>query len=217
METGPSARSHDHEAFEPDWISKRFAALLRCGSGDCGDIVAVCGTQSVVETYDEDPMHEWEQVFIDMYRPRYFDNAPPVFRIPEDCPDEVTREIKRAFSLYWCDPPSGANALRVATERIADDKGIKKKGVTLHARIELLRNDNPDPADFLMAIKWIGNDGSHGRAQSLTHEHLLEDFELFEHAIDLLYLKRAAKLRKRAVAIIKRKGILPKRRLGLRL
>lgn len=211
METGPSVRSHDHIAFEPDWISSRFVALLKCGHDNCGDVVSVCGRQSVFETYDEDPMNEGEQVFIDMFQPLYFAEAPPIFPIPDDCPEEVANEIKRAFSLYWCDPPSCANALRMALERIADDKGIKK-GVTLHARIEQLGNGNAEAAKFLMATKWIGNDGSHRRAKPLTHEHLLEDFELFEHALDLLYVKRVAKLHKRAAAIIKRRGVLPKRR-----
>jgi hypothetical protein len=68
---------------------------------------------------------------------------------------------------------------------------------------------NPKAAERLLAIKWIGNSGSHGA--SLQRSDLLDAYEIFEIALTEIYdidKKRADKLTK---AINKKKGPLTKK------
>ncbi len=61
------------------------------------------------------------------------------------------------------------------------------------------------PLSMSVAIKWIGDEGSHAR--NLTYKDLLQGFELFEHALDILYVRRDIKLKKAVKSINRRKGI----------
>lgn len=77
---------------------------------------------------------------------------------------------------------------------------------TPHERIEKFAVKHQQAAVQLMAIKWLGNTGSHAALDTLTREDLLNDFEHFEYALDLVYVNKGAALQKRAKRIIKKKG-----------
>ncbi len=51
-----------------------------------------------------------------------------------------------------------------------------------------------DAATQLMAIKWLGNIGSHAGLAVLTRDDLLDAFEHFEYALDLIYTKTGSDL-----------------------
>ena len=88
---------------------------------------------------------------------------------------------------------------------------------TAHHRIELLQAKGQvkyrDAADLLMAVKWIGNDGSHGDKISVSD--VLDGVELMSEALDLLYETRTMDLRRKALLINKAKGV-PKKRAARR-
>lgn len=63
---------------------------------------------------------------------------------------------------------------------------VPKTGYTLHKRIERFKIKNPEQAESLMAIKWIGNSGSHTN-RSLTKDDILDSFEILEHVTTKLY------------------------------
>jgi hypothetical protein len=50
IEHGHSANAHGHEAWEPEWISKQFSALLKCNLPECGEAVSVAGSVTVKES-----------------------------------------------------------------------------------------------------------------------------------------------------------------------
>jgi len=108
--------------------------------------------------------------------------------------------------------------MRAGVEALLDDQRIqksksgskKRQYLTTHVRIEKLEVKNPDAAQYLMAIKWLGNTGSHGATSNLSRDDLLNAAEFFEAAVDLLYVKRATKIRRLASEINRRKG--PKKR-----
>ncbi len=56
----------------------------------------------------------------------------------------------------------------------------------LHKRIERFKIKNPEQAESLMAIKWIGNSGSH-TSTSLTKDDILDSFEILEYVTTKLY------------------------------
>ena len=59
-------------------------------------------------------------------------------------------------------------------------------------------------AEHLLAIKWIGNSGSH--VGELSQKDLLDGFELVEYALEKLYSKNEERLNQMTKEINKRKG-----------
>jgi hypothetical protein len=98
-----------------------------------------------------------------------------------------------------------------------DERGIArrfrtKKGkledLSLHARIERFAKKNPNVGNTLIAIKWLGNTGSH--SPDLKANDVLDAFELLLHAIEEIYESKTVRLKKLTSSIIKRKGHLAK-------
>jgi hypothetical protein len=141
--------------------------------------------------------------------------APPIFAIPEQSPSGVSGELKRAFSLFWIDPGSCANRLRVAVEALLTHQKVARTEInsrgrrgplSLHSRIERFKAKDPDAANYLLAIKWLGNVGSHSGMDEVGDDDLLGAFELIEHVVERLYVKRENRLKKIAKGINMRKG-----------
>lgn len=216
-EIGPSRQEHSHEAWDVGWIVKHFAALLTCFNPTCGQLVAVAGRASVDEAHYYDEDGETKADYNDVYSPAFFYPAPPIFAIQEQCPEAVGAHLTAAFALIWSDTSGAANRMRAGVEALLDDQRVQKsssrKGkrqyLTAHTRIGKLAIKHKKAADYLMAIKWLGNSGSHGAIDVMTREELLDAAELFEAALDLLYVKRESKFQRLASEINRRKG--PKR------
>ena len=212
LETGVSKKSHDHEAWEPEWIVERFVGLLVCQSEECGEMVAIGGHSHTSEFSD----YEQRERFLEhTFEPIFMCPAPPIFPIPEKCPKAIRKELKRAFSLFWSDTGSCANRLRAAAETLLTDRKVprtrlnkegKRERISLHARIEKFRRTDARSAEYLSAIKWIGNAGSHPNVDELNGDDLLDGFELFEHVIELIYMRREEHLKKLARNINSRRG-----------
>ena len=91
----------------------------------------------------------------------------------------------------------------------------KLERLSLHARIELFANKNPkknpnknaDVGEKLLAIKWLGNTGSH--SDTLKHEDVLDAFELFSHALDEIFEETSVRLKKLSSSINRNKGPAP--------
>lgn len=220
-ETGPSKSDHSHDAWEPEFTDNRFTAQLVCSNPDCKNVVVVCGKSTIERDYGYDHEGNTEVDYTDHFSPTHFFEAPPVFPIAQECPPEVGTQLKAAFSLIWIDTGAAANRLRSAAEALLTDKGIVKSArnkagkryrLSLHDRIEKFQQDHKEPATYLLAIKWLGNEGSHRGLDELSVDDLLGAFELFEHVIDAVYVKRADRMRRLAAEINKRKGSIRKRR-----
>ena len=82
----------------------------------------------------------------------------------------------------------------------------KRKLLSLHNRIVKFRAKNAASAEALLAIKWLGNEGSHSTPEGLGFEDLLDAYELFEHVIEQIYVKRDRRILKLASGINKERG-----------
>lgn len=225
-ETSSSNAARKHFDWEPDWIEERFVATMICSGPTCSDVVSVCGKTTMDFAYSYGKNGETVTDLECFFWPTIFDPAPPLFQIPDECPKEVKEELQKAFALFWSDRGSGANRLRVAVEELMNALKIQRKAkikkgenkgkfrdLSLHERIEIVEEKHNDAATQLMAIKWLGNAGSHAIMDKLTHAELLDAFEHFDFALDLIYVNQRAVLMKRAKRIIKKKGpIRAKRR-----
>jgi hypothetical protein len=206
------------DGWEPEYLDERFSCLVVCQNRDCGQVVAIGGSTEHVEDHDWDLQQmNWSRVF----KPEAVTPGPPIFLIPEQCPNAVIAELRKAFGLYWSDPGSCANRLRVAVEALLTDQKIaktvlNKKGkrdrLTLHARIEKFKATQVEAANYLLAIKWLGNAGSHSSLDEIDDDDLLGGFELIEHVIERLYVKREKRLKQIAGNLNRRKGKPARRR-----
>jgi hypothetical protein len=206
-ETADSRKAHSHPDWEPEWTRQRFSILLRCSH--CKEPVFAVGNIEVIEDHDDE--HGW--FLTDALSPAFFEPAPPVIPIPPKCPKEVCEEISGASALFWSSPSSAANRVRAAVERMMDNQKVARKGktkkgkfedLTLHARIGRFAKKKPDVASTLLAIKWLGNSGSH--SSELEAKDMLDAFELLQSALEEVYESKSSRLKKLTSSIIKKKG-----------
>ena len=201
-----------HSDWEPEWIREYFAIFYDCPHCYTGSVAS--GQVSPTQEYD--PVNggiEWYTC----YDFQSFTVAPAIVRVEAEIPDEVEARLQEAFSHYWTDPNACGNALRRCVETVLNEKKVKKQvtdrhgkraSITTHDRIEHhLKPNMAGAKDYLMALKWGGNSGSHGNKKSHTKEELLDMFELLEEALVLIYGENQRKvLAKKAATISSRKG-----------
>ncbi|CAF3227095.1 unnamed protein product [Rotaria sp. Silwood2] len=182
----------------------RFVTIPACDS--CGEVVTISGTAVFYNELNYRANSGYSGAQYIVFTPMYF--YPPVnpFIISAHCPENIKACILKAFSHYWNDLSSSANRIRTAVELIMDQQGIDKAG-TLHNRIESYKKINFNLGNQLMALKWIGNVGSHETI--ITQDDLLNGFELLESIIEELYERpnRAKKLCDLSDNINKNKGL----------
>ncbi|MGG9972763.1 DUF4145 domain-containing protein [Ferruginibacter sp. SUN002] len=196
----------ENEDWEPEWIDLVFSGQLTCN-----DIIFFTGTGSPEHSgYYDYKADSYNEGWTNTFTPSFFQPSIPIFKIPDNCSKELTAEIRHSFKLFWCDLPSCANRIRVALEILMNEQGVKKYEIkngkripiNLHKRIE--QYNHPEIKDLLLAIKWIGNSGSHNG--TLETIDIVEAFRLLEFSLNKLYNDETKELKKITKEIIKRKG-----------
>jgi hypothetical protein len=191
----------------PDDMEHRFVAILACNR--CTESYSIAGVDVQEPTFEpEGPSMET------LYGITHFEPAPDLFDIPKDLPADLRKMLRPIFSLFWANEPACANAIRSFIEDFLTRKCVKLTRInskrrrvylSLHERIVEYRTINQDQAHQLMAVKWIGNAGSH--LEKIKRVDLLDAFELLEHVLAEEYrLKLAAERRRLATKINRRKG-----------
>jgi hypothetical protein len=190
------------------WVDRYFTGTMICNNSSCKEIYVISGQIDV----EREDARKRDSELVEFFNPTYIYPTIHIFDIPEDTPYGIDEAIEKAFELHWIDDSACANAIRTCVELILDDKRIlktfklktgQKKKKTLHQRIEDFKVKNSEVGDYLMAIKWIGNAGSH--SSKLTHDDILDGFELLSHAIEKLYDPSHKELIQKARIINKRK------------
>ena len=134
---------------------------------------------------------------------------PDMFELLEKCPLEVKAELCAAFRLFWSDQAASAGRVRVSLERLMDHYGILKRrknrkgkyyDLTLNDRIKEFSKAEPTAEERIMALKWLGNTGSHKR--DVSPDDLLDGFEVLEYFIAEFLDKRSARVAKLARRLI---------------
>lgn len=180
-ETAESKELNNYSGYPcTDYI---FSIHLKCNS--CGERVAVSGFRS-----EENFPSDEEFGLQSSINPVSFFPAPYIIDIPSSCPKSVHSVLKESFRLYWVDVSSCANKIRIVIELLFDELNvisitIQGKKLTLHKRIEEFQKMNPKVGEILLAIKWIGNEGSH--LSELKKMDVLDAYELLEYALELLF------------------------------
>lgn len=216
-ETRESLQAHDEEAWEPEWIDGRFSLLASCD--ECKGAVGVIGRYRITDDRYLSPSGELVDEWGHHYTPLWFSDAPAIIPIPEKTPADVSSEISASFQVYWGDRASCANRIRSAVECLLTHERVpktsknaqgKRSFLSLHRRIELFEAKQSDLANKLMAIKWVGNAGSHSSA--LTADDLLDGYEILGFVLEEMFVRRSEHVARLARTINRRRAPRSKRR-----
>lgn len=207
-----SKKEHDHDAWDPDWMTERFSLALVCGDNDCGEFVTVTGDTSILEFYEEGP-DGYEPSYMTAARPQAIHPAPPIISVPPNIPEPVLEPLRRSFALFWIDQGAAAARIRVSLERVLDDKLVPTESMNaqgdthpldLNGRIQLFEKTNPEEGQTFHALRMVGNLGAHGDV--VTVETVLDALELYEDALEKLYSDKIKKLKAIQQKILDSKG-----------
>lgn len=207
--TATTRRCSNRADWEQDFWEGRFCCLLKCTNRGCGESVSMVG--HIKMAYNES-----NGAPAGGYYPLYSAPSLHLLPIPPQCPADVAAEIVTGCGLFWCDRPGGMNHLRKAVELIMDHVNVPRRQVvvsggsrkykmrSLHNRIEVFRLKNPGLADRLEAVKWLGNEGSHG--DQVGKEDFFNALDLLEDFVQEHFQCRGKTIQALTRRIIKKKG-----------
>ena len=195
-----------------------ISGILTCNNKNCIEITAFTG-----EIYGGEIPAFCEEmncdIDIDSYHLKFLYITPPIniIEIHNEYPEIIKKLLNESFALFFNHSSSCINKLRIIVEEILNNLNIKKENIstkngktfriTTHKRILILEGNQKykEVARYLLAIKWIGNEGSHSDAE-LSINELLEIYTIIHKALDLIYLNTDEKLRNRVDEINNNKG-----------
>lgn len=209
MSREQSAESSDatsEDDWEPEYWLGVFHGLLVCARPQCRERVVVVGDWGT----QGDGRGDYENSM----RLRFAWPALPLVDPPAKTPDAVLERLDEASRVVWADPGSAANGLRRCVEAVLDHQRVAKTALTkarkrrrlsTQERIEAFKAKNATAASSLEAVKWVGNQGSHGDV--ITASDVIESAEYLDHALRALYDTRDAELTRRVKAVNKARGV----------
>jgi len=177
-----------------------FWANLKCNK--CPEIV-LCGGESWDSIYFEGNEDEPSQ--LERLSPKIFMPLLEIIKVPQDTPDKLKEEINKSFELFWINQSSCANSIRKVLELFMDEEKIPREGINrygkvyhldLHKRLEQYKKVD---TKLLLAVKYIGNAGSHSET---TNNYVLDGYELLEYVLDLIFSNKQEKYTNFAKKII---------------
>lgn len=207
------SRDHSHDAWEPEWIEYVYSCLLYCSNDHCREVVASTGTGRVDCDVEYDENGELDQVWSDYFRPKFFEPPLKIIAIPEDCPESVKSSLTESFRQLFSSPSASANSVRIALEHLLNELKIKRyklvggkrRIVSLHERIANIPTKYADLKDLMLAVKWLGNAGSHDN-DGTTIDDVFDAYEMTEHVLQEIYEPNKKRLKAIAKKVNKKKG-----------
>lgn len=183
-----------------------FAAWLKCPDAKCGQEVVISGRGSPEPSFDPEDGMSWQ----DVYRPLMAIPMPDMIDLPPRCPAAVADELRASFRIFWSDQSASANHVRSSLERLLDDVGVKRKSrakdkthdLSLHQRILEFQKGEPTLGGHLLALKLLGNAGSHG--SEVTASDVLDALEIVEHCLAEIVVQRSKHIAALAKSLSKR-------------
>lgn len=213
-ETAASLRSHAHDAWEPDWTRGVFVCLFVCNHPSCASPIACSGSSKVDYFEYEDEEFGIGQLMEQSFTPLNFQPPLMLMDIPGKCPEPIKECLYTSFALFFANPGAALNAIRAALEILLTDRGIKRstivrnkrKLLNLHQRIAELPAKYQEVRDLILAVKWLGNAGSHAGSETNAGDVRVA-YDMFEHVLAEIYEEKTKKLKAAARSVNKRKGV----------
>ncbi|QPB31309.1 DUF4145 domain-containing protein [Citrobacter amalonaticus] len=191
-ETLGSSRASCEIWFEPEMHESIFSCMAQCSRSQCGEVVACTGKsgweqQGWNQETLNDEYYQW-------FKPKTFFPALHPFELPDKCPQEITEPLQASFSIFLMQPSAAANLIRISVERMLTAMGVverneKGKRIVLHTRLEMLPDLYQTFTGPLMAIKFLGNAGSH-TYDGVKTEDIEDAFKIMEYVVNDLFSGR---------------------------
>lgn len=190
-----TCNAKNEEYSEPEMYSYVFSDTLKCFN--CSEIVVVTGIGHSEQQWDDD--EQTSSSYHEVFSPKFFQPSPPIIKFPvhADLPDPVVRLLIKSFKLFWCDYDACANRLRASLEALLDGMSIARKKnpdakreLSLHDRIGLITAEKGTPMDdvkeLIMAVKWLGNAGSH-ELKGINRSELIDGYKMIELCLNRIF------------------------------
>lgn len=187
-------RERNCDDWEPDHNVERWSAEMRCDETACGEVVHMIGDVEVVQAEIDLPDGKTAWGLEDVLRIQAVFPSPALFRLSDNIPRAVAKELGVAFRMYWTDRAACVARLRTAVERLLDDQGVPTEKKTKKGK--LLRMDLKERigafttgavhADQLQGLRVIGNLGTHG-GDDVTSEDLFDAVDVLEFVLTGIY------------------------------
>jgi hypothetical protein len=157
----------------------------------------LAGNGGVEQSYTDHDDWDWDEA----YYPKTSYPMPHIITLPSKTYVDVKGELVKSFETFWRNPESCANSIRNALDKLMINLGFSSNEadgneINLHQKIELFSKSHPELGSNLMSIKWLCNTGSHGRR--VSHEELLDAYEIFEFCLDEIIEEKSKKIAKLA-------------------
>ncbi|WP_446029131.1 DUF4145 domain-containing protein [Lelliottia amnigena] len=177
--------------YEPEHDVSVFSCMASCTRKQCQEVVACSGTSTVELDWDEQHSRD---VYHYVNKPASFIPALHPFTIAEKCPEEIAEALEAAFSVFLVQPGAAANLIRISVEAMMTAMGVadrndKDKRIFLHQRLENLPPIYVAYKEPLMAIKFLGNAGSHS-FDGVKVSDIEDAFEIMEYVVNDLFSGR---------------------------
>ncbi|MDA8743804.1 DUF4145 domain-containing protein [Rubripirellula amarantea] len=133
--------------------------------------------------------------------PKYVQPPLKLIQVSSAVPISVVRSLDAAFRLFLVDHAASLNAVRTTLEVFMDELKVPRRKKTqktdgtrkserrsLHNRIEYAitqRKSKAHHKDALLAVKTLGNDGSHGT--KTTFDNVADAFDVLESLLAAFY------------------------------
>ncbi len=190
-----------------DEAQSRFTGWFSCGHSKCGEAVAVLGHCTYRYAYG----HSGETITKRRFHPKAMHPPPPVIETADEVPDDIRSVLLVSFRLLWTSSESCAGRLRVVVELILEHDGFPSepspgKFVSLDKRIKNWESfyGASGIAKSLMAIKWLGNVGTH--ETDVSRDRLLDAYEILDRVLKRIYPPDEGYLDEKADELVKTRG-----------
>jgi hypothetical protein len=212
-ETSISIKAHSDDAWEPNWIEYTYSCLLQCTNNRCKGNVSNIGIGMVNWDMVQDEHDYPNEVYRDLFKPLFFNPPLKIIRIPNKAPEIVSEALNSSFALFFCSPSAASNHVRTSVEELLTDLKVKRfelsrgkrRSISLNRRIELLPAKYLGFKDLLLAIKWLGNAGSHSWKE-VKFDDVMDAYEIMEHLLAEIYDSRTMKVKALAKKVNTSKG-----------
>jgi hypothetical protein len=192
-----------------DFVEFKFVSLLVCNNEKCKEPITVSGTGF----YERIQTSATETEHVEFFRPTHVNPSPALIPISPKYPKKVVSELEKSFISSWQDYSASGNHIRAAVERLLDhlkqpktqrNNSGKQQRIVLHKRITELAKRKKDVGEALLAVKWLGNAGSH--TDELTQNDVYDALDILDSVLEELFVQQKTKVKKLVAAINKRKG-----------
>lgn len=187
--TAWSLKSFEHGHGNEHDVEYIYSCLLVCSNHKCEEVVANTGIGGMELDYDAATI---EEARYDYFVPKYFEPNLKLFSIPPDCPESVSLYLNESFKLFFTSPSAALNNVRIVIEKLLTELGVpefetkSEKYIPLHKRIETLPEKYCEIKSILKAVKWLGNEGSHGSDDTSVNT-VINAYEFMEHILQEIY------------------------------